>query len=212
MPLFLRLLLVSLRWFRDKCWDSFFLVSVCKMVEILCSGMVWIIQDGNHHIWVICYLASAAKHWCMHGVFLKSGVIACVEVISRSPTWPSVQAGCPVWQQEIISIISLFASATHKTAKTDNSVHTHQRQRHQTHVWLHIHKLTHVCTDGYTHTDTYTLGQYPSISPALQPKATFCTTHVLFIFLSKTRSPASRPFLQAKACRPENVHKVGFRQ
>lgn len=88
--------------------------------------------------------ASAAKHWCMHEVFIKSGfflrITACVEVISRSPTWPSVQAGCPVWQLEIISFISHFALIWHTyLQKTQTSIHTHQRQRHQAQLWLHTH-------------------------------------------------------------------------
>lgn len=122
--------------------------------------------------------APAAKHWRMHEVFIKSGfflrITACVEVISRSPTWPSVQAGCPLWQLEIISFISHFALVTHIAAK-DTDTHTHTTKAKTPGPNVAAHTCT--CTNG--------LGQCPSTSPALQTKPTFYTTLALFIFQSE---------------------------
>ncbi len=152
--------------------------------------------------------ASAAKHWCMHEVFIKSGfflrITACVEVISRSPTWPSAQAGCPVWQLEIISFISYFALVTHITAKTQTRIHTPKVQ-----MRLHTHALVLMVWAS-------TL----PFSPALHTKPTFYTTLALFIFQSRTRPS---PFLSSlHSCKHTDprmkfslagaVYKTCFRQ
>lgn len=114
----------------------------------------------------------------------------------------ALSAGCPVWQLEIISFISHLV-ISHCLGDTqickDTDTHTHQRQRHQTQVHIHTHTL---------------------VSPALQTKPTFYTTHGLFIFLIQNQTfspPILPPFLQTH--RPDDevllagaVHKMCFRQ
>lgn len=81
---------------------------------------------------------------------------------AASPTWPSMQAGCPAWQLEIISFISHFGLVTHICRHE----YTHQNQRHQTKVWM-----------------TYGLGQYLSISFPLRQRPLYMP-RILYLFFN----------------------------
>lgn len=83
-----------------------------------------------------------------------------------SPTWPSVQAGCPVWQLEIISFISYFALVTHISANTQTCIHTPKA------------KTLDPSIAG--------LGQHRSISPSFQTILRSMPQHALFVFQSRT--------------------------
>lgn len=156
---------------------------------------------------------------CMKCLSSQDFFSTCVEVISCRPTWPSVQAGCSVWQLEIISFISHFPLVTHISAKTKTCIHTHtdQRQRHQTQVAAHTWNI-HVCADIHGHTFSQWSGQIPSHFPCPSDKAYFLHHTCCISIQSQTSNlPILTLFLQA--CRADDgvllagaVHKMCFRR
>lgn len=119
---------------------------------------------------------------CMKCLSSQDFFSTCVEVISCRPTWPSVQAGCSVWQLEIISFISHFPLVTHISAKTQTCIHTHTQTKGKDTRPKWLHTLgTYMSVQIYTDTHSLSgLGKYPPIFPALQTKLTFYTTHAVF--------------------------------
>lgn len=114
--------------------------------------------------------ASAATHWCMHGVFIMSGcflrITASAEVISRS----SVQAGCPLTARNNQHHWSLCPCDTKQRHRTVHR-HTYYEQRHLKCNYIITHKVhvhRHARIDTYTNND--------SISPIIQTALTFYTT------------------------------------